>query len=126
MASMSTIPVARANNLTDDTTVIEVKKYSLNYDLRITNRIAIAGKITVTIFNVLICHFEAPSFILPYIYEKPAETNGIFNDVSDKKTKSSVESPMSTNIGESPLVHLTSELGRNLAQEFVQQVHGRD
>ena len=62
--------------------------------------------------NCNICHLQAPSFILPYIYEKPAPTNGKFNNVSDKNTKSSVEST---------LVHLTSELGRNLAQEFVEQ-----
>ena len=61
---------------------------------------------------------EAPSFIAPYIYEKPPPTDINFNDVSGKSTPKFPEIPRK----KSTLFDLVSAgLGQDLVQEFVHQ-----
>ena len=60
---------------------------------------------------------EAPSFIAPYIYEKPPPTDINFNDVSGKSTPKFPEFPRE----KSTLFDLASGLGQDLVKEFVLQ-----
>ena len=61
---------------------------------------------------------EAPSFIAPYIYEKPPPMDINFNDVSSKSTPKFPEIPRK----KSTLFDLASAgLGQDLVQEFVHQ-----
>ena len=64
---------------------------------------------------------EAPSFIAPYIYEKPPPTDINFNDVSGQSTLKSPKIPR----GKSTVFGLASAaLGQDLVQEFV--LHDRE
>ena len=60
---------------------------------------------------------EAPSFIAPYIYEKPPQKDINFNDVSGKSRPKFLEFPLE----KSTLFSLASGLGQDLVQEFVLQ-----
>ena len=61
---------------------------------------------------------EAPSFIAPYIYEKPPPTDINFNDVSSQSTLKFPEIPR----GKSNFFYLASAgLGQDLVQEFLHQ-----
>jgi len=67
---------------------------------------------------------EAPSFIVPYIYEKTPLTDKNSNDVSGKNKPASLQSPeetriISSNFAGSTLFKLTAGLGEDLVQEFV-------
>ena len=67
---------------------------------------------------------EAPSFIVPYIYEKTPLTDKNFNDVSGKNKPASLKSPevtriISSNFPGSTLFNLTAGLGEDLVKEFV-------
>lgn len=64
---------------------------------------------------------EAPSFIAPYIYEKPPPTDINFNDVSGQSTLKFPKIPR----GKSTVFDLASAaLGQDLVQEFV--LHDRE
>lgn len=60
---------------------------------------------------------EAPSFIVPYIYEKPHPKDINFNDVSRRSTPKFPEMPRE----KFTLFNLASGLGQDLVQEFVIQ-----
>ena len=67
---------------------------------------------------------QAPSFIVPYIYEKTPLTDKNSNDVSGKNKPASLQSPevtriISSNFAGSTLFKLTAGLGEDLVQEFV-------
>ena len=74
--------------------------------------------------NEFVSFLQAPSFIVPYIYEKTPLTDKNFNDVSGKNKPASLQSPevtkiISSNFAGSTLFNLTAGLGEDLVQEFV-------
>ena len=74
--------------------------------------------------NEFVAFLQAPSFIVPYIYEKTPLTDKNSNDVCGKNKPASLQSPeetrvISSNFAGSTLFNLTAGLGEELVQEFV-------